>query len=113
MATAPQNGSKDWMGPVVRLSLPSFSGRTEYISDLLKYSCQIECRIALRAVSPAKVLGPSYVDGSENISFETQCRDTNDIKRDLSISVMLSKPILALEFNCLKMKVDAPTIVPR
>ncbi|KAL6572785.1 hypothetical protein OROMI_013743 [Orobanche minor] len=87
-------------------------GRTEYISDLLKYSCRIECSM-LRAVSPVKVLGPSYMDGGENISFKTEIRDTDDIKRDLSISVMLSKPILALEFNCLKMKVDAPTIVPQ
>ncbi|KDO83184.1 hypothetical protein CISIN_1g0378842mg, partial [Citrus sinensis] len=31
--------------------------------------------------------------------------------RNLSISVMLSKPIIALEFNCLKMRVEAPIVV--
>ncbi|KAL3640913.1 hypothetical protein CASFOL_015881 [Castilleja foliolosa] len=96
-----------------------FSGRTEYNPDLLKYSCQIECR--LRAVSPAKVFGPSpfasasNMDGettSENRSPETGDSDhPEDIKRKLCISVMLSKPILALEFNFLKMTVDAPTVV--
>ncbi|GFP95146.1 hypothetical protein PHJA_001659000 [Phtheirospermum japonicum] len=96
----------------------SCAGRTEYNPDLLKYSCQIECR--LRAVSPAKVLGPSpfalasNMDGeitSEYRSSDNGDRDSEDIKRNLSISVMLSKPILALEFNCLKMTVDAPTVV--
>ncbi|CAA0843418.1 Unknown protein [Striga hermonthica] len=92
------------MGPAVKLSLPSFSGRTEFNPNLLKYSCQIECR--LRAVQPAQVVGPLHVDDDESTS-ET------DIKRNHAISVMLSKPILALEFNCLKMKVDAPTVVPQ
>ncbi|KAI3467803.1 hypothetical protein Pfo_024466 [Paulownia fortunei] len=115
---APQNDTKKWMGPAVKISLPSFSGRTEYNPDLLKYSCQIECR--LRAVPPAKVLGPSALsmDGeltSERSSSETDFAtgDSRDYKRNLSISVMLSKPILALEFNCLEMKVEAPTVVPQ
>ncbi|KAL0421627.1 UNVERIFIED_CONTAM: protein NEOXANTHIN-DEFICIENT 1 [Sesamum latifolium] len=54
---ASQNDTKRWMGPAIKMSLPSFSGRTEHNPHLLKYSCQIECR--LRAVPPAKVSGPS------------------------------------------------------
>ncbi|GER35528.1 pentatricopeptide repeat-containing protein [Striga asiatica] len=100
---APQKDTKRWMGPAVKLSLPSFSGRTEFFPDLLKYSCQIECR--LRAVQPAQVVGPLHVD--DESTSET------DIKRNHAISVMLSKPILALEFDCLNMKVDAPTVVPQ
>ncbi|KAL9151851.1 hypothetical protein ABFS82_11G078700 [Erythranthe guttata] len=41
---APQNDAKRWIGPAIKMSLPSFSGRTEYNPNLLKYSCQIECR---------------------------------------------------------------------
>ncbi|KAL8519997.1 hypothetical protein ACS0TY_010796 [Phlomoides rotata] len=102
-ATASKNDKQRWMGPAVKMSLPSFSGRTEYNPHLLKYSCQIECR--LRAVSPAKVLGPSASN------LEDDDDDEMEYKRKLSISVMLSKPILALEFNCLEMKVELPVLV--
>ena len=117
------------------------SGRTEHIPHLLKYSCHIGCRflpsnyftpfsaifsskcfvstvhnlliystlLRVRAVSPAKVCGPfaSNMDGESTDGY------SGNEKRDLSISVMLSKPILALEFNCLQMKVEAPTIIPQ
>ncbi|KAL9322258.1 hypothetical protein ACSQ67_010311 [Phaseolus vulgaris] len=33
------------LGPTIRMSLPSFSGATEYNPNLLKYSCKIECRL--------------------------------------------------------------------
>ncbi|KAG8092145.1 hypothetical protein GUJ93_ZPchr0012g22156 [Zizania palustris] len=33
-----------WMGPAIRMSLPSFSGQMEDHPDLLKYSCQVQCR---------------------------------------------------------------------
>ncbi|KAG5526802.1 hypothetical protein RHGRI_032915 [Rhododendron griersonianum] len=41
----PELNSNKLIGPVIKMSLPSFSGRTEYNPHLLKYSCQIECRI--------------------------------------------------------------------
>ncbi|KAK4486041.1 hypothetical protein RD792_008704 [Penstemon davidsonii] len=86
---APQHDSKKWIGPAVKISLPSFSGCTEDNPNLLK-------------VTPAKVTSENdFADG-----------DSDNYKRNLSISVMLSKPILALEFNCLEMKVEAPTLVP-
>ncbi|KAL3818738.1 hypothetical protein ACJIZ3_004643 [Penstemon smallii] len=104
--TAPQHDSKKWISPAVKISLPSFSGCTEDNPNLLKYSCQIECRLR-RAVTPARVT-------SENGGSETDSADgdSDNYKRNLSISVMLSKPILALEFNCLEMKLEAPTLVP-
>ncbi|CAL5421018.1 unnamed protein product [Camellia sinensis] len=98
-------------GPVIKMSLPSFSGHTEYNPHLLKYSCQIECRI--RAVHPAKVSGlpvkpkndteQSPEQQSSNF-VDSMTRELGENERNLSISVMLSKPILALEFNCLKMQ---------
>uniref|UniRef100_A0A5B7A846 Uncharacterized protein n=1 Tax=Davidia involucrata TaxID=16924 RepID=A0A5B7A846_DAVIN len=114
----PELNSNKFLGPVIRMSLPSFSGCTEYNPHLLKYSCQIECRI--RAVQPAEVSGPSLppkIDtekSSECQSFDitdTTTREVRENERNLSISVMLSKPILALEFNCLKMQVEAPIVV--
>ncbi|CAA2991102.1 Hypothetical predicted protein [Olea europaea subsp. europaea] len=109
--TVPQPDSNRWIGPVIKISLPSFSGHTEYNPHLLKYSCQIECRV--RAVPPAKISRPFVldVDGKKSSERNSSEMDSGDDKRNLSISIMLSKPILALEFSCLKMKVDAPTVV--
>ncbi|XP_057496938.1 protein NEOXANTHIN-DEFICIENT 1-like isoform X2 [Actinidia eriantha] len=114
----PDLNSNKLMGPVIKMSLPSFSGRTEYNPHLLKYSCQIECRI--RAVQPAKVSGPPAdpnndtepLSESRSSSFvDPVARELGENERNLGISVMLSKPILALEFSCLKMQVEAPIIV--
>ncbi|KAH9774218.1 protein NEOXANTHIN-DEFICIENT 1 [Citrus sinensis] len=107
-----------WRGPAIKLSLPSFSGHTEQIPNILKYSCHIECRV--RAVEPAKVLGPSIAPkgNTEQALEHHNCQSVNSESeewiengRNLSISVMLSKPIIALEFNCLKMRVEAPIVV--
>ncbi|XP_071926884.1 protein NEOXANTHIN-DEFICIENT 1-like isoform X2 [Coffea arabica] len=106
-APASELESSGWMGPLVKLSLPSFSGRTKYNRHLLKYSCQIECRV--RAVAPAKVLGPP--PPAVDVDEERSCRELRKKKRSLSVSVLLSKPILALQFNRLEMKVEAPTTV--
>ncbi|KAK1365584.1 protein NEOXANTHIN-DEFICIENT 1 [Heracleum sosnowskyi] len=98
--------SGKWMGPTIKMSLPSYSGRTEHNPHLLKYSCQIECRV--KPTSPAKVLRPSSEQSDR--TQDPDCEHSDD-KRNLSIDVMLSKPILALQFNCLKMDVESPLIV--
>lgn len=36
---------------------------------------------------------------------------TEDVGRNRSIEVLLSKPVMALEFNFLKMQVEAPKVV--
>ncbi|XVE66107.1 hypothetical protein DITRI_Ditri08aG0054300 [Diplodiscus trichospermus] len=101
-----------WMGPLITMSLPSFSGQTEYNPNLLKYSCRIACRV--RGAKPAKISGPSSLKDRNSASktADSTAEQLLDKGRSLSISVMLSKPILALEFNCLEMQVEAPTILP-
>ncbi|ONK74753.1 uncharacterized protein A4U43_C03F9800 [Asparagus officinalis] len=109
--------NKKWMGPKIRMLLPSFSGRTQHNPHLLKYCCQIDCRI--RAVNTAKISGPGPLDGAnswdenepgdENQLTELSAAEENEV--DQCISVLLSKPILALQFNLLKMQVEAPTVV--
>lgn len=101
-----------WMGPAIKMSLPSFSGRTEYHPDLIKYSCQIDCRV--RAVHPAKVSGPSPMplnDNDQSPMKNQAAKEFMDNEQNLSIAVMLSKPILALEFSSMKMQVEAPVVV--
>ncbi|XP_038703145.1 protein NEOXANTHIN-DEFICIENT 1 [Tripterygium wilfordii] len=108
--------SNKWMGPQIKMTLPSFSGRTEYNPNLLKYSCHMDCRV--RTVQPVKVLGPSLgleID-REQSPEDPCCKNMGSITsgddgRDLSISVMLSRPIIALQFSCLKMTVEAPVVI--
>ena len=71
-------------------------------------------------MQPAKVSGPTLIlnndrgrpseHGSCN-SVDSTTGDHRDNGENLCLSVMLSKPILAFEFSCLKMQVEAPTVV--
>ncbi|XP_057530124.1 protein NEOXANTHIN-DEFICIENT 1 [Amaranthus tricolor] len=119
LSPAPEENSKMWLGPRIKLSLPSFSGRTEYNPNLLKYSCQMECRV--RVIRPLKIFrsSPTTDIGAEEQAVENQnssstnqaMEKTKDYRRRLSLSVMLSNPILALEFNCMNMNVENPLII--
>ncbi|XP_010478172.1 PREDICTED: protein NEOXANTHIN-DEFICIENT 1-like isoform X4 [Camelina sativa] len=99
----------NWMGPAIKMALPSFSGNTKYYSNLLKYSCHLHCRV--RPVRPAVVSG-ALEDETEILS---ECKQTSqemlENERRLSIAVMLSKPIIALQFKCLTMQVEAPVVI--
>ncbi|XP_066338737.1 protein NEOXANTHIN-DEFICIENT 1-like isoform X3 [Miscanthus floridulus] len=102
-----------WMGPAIKMSLPSFSGRTEDHPDLLKYSCQVECRV--RPVKPARIWSPRTTEPQEKSDGKINSSGSNVIDdldaQSQSISVLLSRPIFALEFSSLRMHVDAPKIV--
>ncbi|XP_023644749.1 protein NEOXANTHIN-DEFICIENT 1 isoform X3 [Capsella rubella] len=99
----------NWMGPAIKMALPSFSGNTKYNSNLLKYSCHLHCRV--RPVRPAVVSG-ALEDETENLSERNQTsQESLENERRLSIAVMLSKPIIALQFKCLTMQVEAPVVI--
>uniref|UniRef100_A0A1D1XTY1 Isoleucine--tRNA ligase n=2 Tax=Anthurium amnicola TaxID=1678845 RepID=A0A1D1XTY1_9ARAE len=104
--------NKKWMGPLVRLSLPSFSGKTMDNPHLLKYACHIECRMSV--VEPAKISRLTKDKLSrrpEDQKFSENMVLTEKEGRYLSISMLLSKPIIALQFSSLMMHVEAPTIL--
>ncbi|XP_004488978.1 protein NEOXANTHIN-DEFICIENT 1 isoform X2 [Cicer arietinum] len=107
-----------WIGPTIKMSLPSFSGGTEFNPNLLKYTCQIESRV--QAVKPLKVLEAfslTNVDGEDNESLQDyggsnhMAKEHRNEIQNLSTYVMLSKPILALKFNQMKMQVEAPIVL--
>lgn len=98
-----------WMGPAIKMSLPSFSGQTEDHPDLLKYSCKVECRV--RPVSPAKILSPKTAEPQECSDGRNSSTGSDSDAQKQSVLVLLSRPILALEFSSLRMHVDAPKIV--
>ncbi|KAF3787281.1 hypothetical protein EJ110_NYTH23520 [Nymphaea thermarum] len=106
-----------------------YSGNTDHNPHLLKYSCQISCSI--RAVEPAKITAAdslemscgnesqiddasnstlASIDSSNSKNVQVDSSTENE-ERQRSISVLLSKPILALEFNHMTMQVDAPHVV--
>lgn len=66
----------------------------------------------------AKISGPRHLDHARSCD-ENEPSDLNQNTMSVaeenawnqSISLLLSKPILALEFSPLKMQVDAPTVV--
>ncbi|KAJ0257931.1 Protein NEOXANTHIN-DEFICIENT 1 [Hirschfeldia incana] len=99
-----------WMGPAIKMSLPSFSGNTNYFPNLLKYSCHLQCRV--RPVRPAVVSHP-LDDETEKLSEDENhtSQELHENERRLSVAVMLSKPIIALEFKDLTMQVEAPVVV--
>ncbi|XP_054806550.1 protein NEOXANTHIN-DEFICIENT 1 isoform X2 [Prosopis cineraria] len=106
-SAVPALNVKQWMGPTIRMSLPSFSGGTEYNPNLLKYSCQIECR--LRVVQPLRVSGATLA-----VTNDDKKEDVGNVENEtpnLSTCVMLSKPILALKFSEMKMQVEAPSVL--
>ena len=73
-------------GPRISMFLPSFSGRTKSIPDLLKYSLRMNANVRLSA--PIKVK-PSYEHGAV----------TNILK---------GKPLLCIAFDNMRMDVGAP-----
>ncbi|XP_020867717.1 protein NEOXANTHIN-DEFICIENT 1 isoform X1 [Arabidopsis lyrata subsp. lyrata] len=98
----------NWMGPAIKMALPSFSGNTKYNSNLLKYSCHLHCRV--RPVRPAVVSG-ALEDGTEIFSEQNPTsQESLENERRLCVAVMLSKPIIALQFKCLTMQVEAPVV---
>ncbi|KAK9741252.1 hypothetical protein RND81_03G092500 [Saponaria officinalis] len=117
----PKDNSKALLGPHIKMSLPSFSGRTQYHASLVKYSCQMECRV--RIVHPLQIsrlsptadidlrAGQQAVEDQCSSSVHKAMVETVANKSALSLTVMLSKPVLALEFNCMSMDVEAPKVV--
>lgn len=70
-------------------------------------------------MNTAKISGPGPLDGAKSCD-ENEPGDENQRAKlsaaeenamNQCISVLLSKPILALQFNLLKMQVEAPTVV--
>lgn len=63
---------------------------------------------------PAIVSGPSPMpmnDNDQSPMKNQAAKEFMDNEQNLSIAVMLSKPIFALEFSSMKMQVEAPVVV--
>ncbi|XP_058192768.1 protein NEOXANTHIN-DEFICIENT 1 isoform X10 [Rhododendron vialii] len=96
----PELNSNKLIGPVIKMSLPSFRIRAVR-----------PAKVSVSSVAPKSATEQSLETPSSKFVDSIISRDLVQNERNLSISVLLSKPILALEFNCLKMQVEAPAIV--
>ncbi|XP_020529023.1 protein NEOXANTHIN-DEFICIENT 1 isoform X3 [Amborella trichopoda] len=90
--------TRQWRGPPIRMSLPSFR---------------------IRPVPPAKISKPPTPSHDQSSSGEMgaveilnveNSSDSDEHNRKISL-LLLSKPILALEFSSMQLKVGAPRIV--
>ncbi|GAB2248120.1 hypothetical protein Droror1_Dr00008002 [Drosera rotundifolia] len=114
ISSAPDDYSRTRMGPLVKMSLPSFSGRTEDNPSLLKYSCQMQCRVRiLKAVDirPSSTQLPPTPHLRNLPPADTAYEELEGTRSRLSLLVMLSKPVLALEFRNMEFDVEAPLVV--
>lgn len=89
-----------WAGPKLSLSLPSFSGKTSEQPHLLKYLCQLKC--SLRVVEPAVITVPLIDEGAE--ASRHRCYKS-------ILAILAAKPVLALCFERMLMRVEAPTLL--
>lgn len=80
-----------WKGPRLKLSLPSFSGNTAEHPGLLQYACRLSTNI--RPTAAARV----HVSSSEE-----------DSNMEVMAGVLGGRPVLALCFEDMEMKVHAP-----
>ncbi|KAK3241743.1 hypothetical protein CYMTET_48517 [Cymbomonas tetramitiformis] len=81
-------------GPGFTMRLPSFSGKTDLIPELLRYSLEMKARIRLSA--PIKI-------------SSTQESNDDPMDRDQAVCRLLAKrPLVTIAFDHLHMLVDAP-----
>ncbi|XP_024539206.1 protein NEOXANTHIN-DEFICIENT 1 isoform X3 [Selaginella moellendorffii] len=83
-------------GPPLNFCLPSFSGNTRQQPNILKYSCDLSCRVA--ASKPASISAPEHIPGSDHLDADI-------------LEILSSKPVLALSFEDMQMAVRAPTVL--
>jgi len=84
-------------GPRIAMSLPSFSGRTKKLPDLLKYSLQMHANVRLSS--------PIKIDVAPN--------SRSDADESSVANILKSKPLLCIAFDNMRMDVGAPQKVTR
>ncbi|EYU28453.1 hypothetical protein ABFS82_11G078600 [Erythranthe guttata] len=98
------------INPRIKLSLTSLSGLTEYNPHLLEYTCQIETRV--RVIGTSKI-SEQFAPSNEECEFSKHQNSSADMKNLMIETLENSKPLIAVEFNSMKMTVDSPTMVSK
>ncbi|CAD7697917.1 unnamed protein product [Ostreobium quekettii] len=91
------NAKKGAKGPRIKMYLPSYSGCTPHVRDMLKYSLELRTNVSL--VRPVQLTLPPGEEDKEN--------------REMLTAVLCGKPLVALSFNDMEMNVEAPEVVVR
>lgn len=88
-------------GPRISMFLPSFSGRTKSIPDLLKYSLHMRANVRL-----SKAIKVSLPEDGKNAPRA-------GAKRDPLSNILCGRPLLCIAFDNMSMDVGAPQKVDR
>ncbi|CAI7799292.1 unnamed protein product, partial [Closterium sp. NIES-53] len=104
--------------PSIKMSLPSFSGRTEAQPALLKYSCDLSCRVSLMPPATTRI-SPAYRQTSPASVAATLSESVTSPKeliagkksQDVVLEVLSGRPLIAMCFEGMEMRVEAPTRV--
>ncbi|CAI5987039.1 unnamed protein product, partial [Closterium sp. NIES-64] len=104
--------------PPIKMSLPSFSGRTEAQPALLKYSCDLSCRVSLMPPATTRI-SPAYsytspTGASDSFTDSvTSSKEQNASRKsqDVVLEVLSGRPLIAMCFEGMEMRVEAPTRV--
>lgn len=92
----------------VSMSLPSFSGRTKLQPELLNYWCSLKCR--LRVIPPITVENNKVGDAEATLDHGHPREDKSGDGISVQ-AVLLSRPVMALEFSDMIMSVPKPVPV--
>jgi hypothetical protein len=100
-----------WLdGPAIRLALPSFSGATPDVPGLLKYACALRTNVL-----PALVAGvefPGRAGGKEEAETAGE-RERQGGRGEVIDLVLGGRPLVALCFNDMEMRVEEPVALPQ
>lgn len=91
-------------GPVIRLALPSFSGGTPDVPCLLKYACALTTNVL-----PAPL---ARVEFPRRAAEDEEDREGRAGAGELVDLVLGGRPLVALCFNDMEMRVDEPEPLP-
>ncbi|CAI5473485.1 unnamed protein product [Closterium sp. Yama58-4] len=106
--------------PSIKMSLPSFSGRTEAQPALLKYSCDLSCRVSLMPPATTRI-SPAYrqrqtspnssADALRDSVTSSKDQTAGRKSQDVVVEVLSGRPLIAMCFEGMEMRVEAPTRV--
>jgi len=96
----PDGPQKGWLGPRLKLELPSFSGMTPKHPDMLRYACSLQTNV--QCTRAARVTFPDAQDTDGR-------QDTSE--GDGLQSLLGGKPVAAFAFNNMVMDVEMPVVV--
>jgi hypothetical protein len=99
---------------VIRLALPSFSGATPDVPGLLKYACALTTNVLPAPVARVEFPGRAAAASSKEAEEQERGRGgAAEGRGEMMDLVLRGKPLVALCFNDMEMRVEEPEALPQ